>query len=79
MSLVSTAQYAANTAGAMTSSMVLSEGPGGSLVHIDRLVYLAIATNFTVPVLIGLLERRIPDSREQAHPPPLPIAAGGER
>jgi predicted MFS family arabinose efflux permease len=73
MSFQSAVQHLASAAGAITSALVLAEGPGGRLLHVRRLAALSLALTAALPVLLFRVERAI--GRGQGGSP---LVAGGD-
>ncbi len=63
MSAQSAVQHLASAAGAMVGAQALSEGPGGTLVGMDRLAWAAVITAVILPVLVWLVDRRMRRAR----------------
>ncbi len=59
MSFQSAVQHLASAAGAITSALVLAEGPGGRLLHVRRLAALSLALTAALPVLLFRVERAV--------------------
>jgi len=67
MSIQSAIQHGASACGAFTSSQILSELPGGILVGMDRVAFLAIALTLTLPAFLFAVESAV-KRRETALP-----------
>ncbi len=76
MSLQSAVQHTASAAGALGSSALLSDGPGGSIDGIGRVAGLAMGLTVVAPILMIILERMV----RRADPPAAPdqTPAGGK-
>lgn len=59
MSLQSAVQHMAAASGAVISSRLLTELPGGSLVGMSRVATLSISLGLLLPLLLGLCEQRV--------------------
>jgi predicted MFS family arabinose efflux permease len=75
MSFQSAVQHLAAAAGAITSSLVLTEGPGGRLLHIPRLGALSLVFTAALPPLLwvveqGVLRRASPQPADTHRRPP---------
>ena len=73
MSFQSAVQHLSSAGGAIASTLVLAEGPGGRLLHVRRLAALSLALTALFPVLLFRVERAV--GRAQ---PPAPEPAGSE-
>jgi hypothetical protein len=71
MSIQSAIQHGASAAGAFASSQMLSERPGGALVGMERVAFLAIALTLTLPAFLFAVESAV-RRRETAVPLPVP-------
>jgi predicted MFS family arabinose efflux permease len=59
MSIQSAVQHGASAAGAFTSSRMLSELPGGVLVGMDHVAFLAVALTLTLPLFLFAVESAV--------------------
>lgn len=57
MSIQSAAQHAASAMGAFASSHILATGPGGRLVHMNRVAWFTLAMTALLPALLLRVER----------------------
>src|SRR5438067_11415664 len=73
MSIQSAVQHAASAAGAFLSSQMLSELPGGALVGMDRVAFVAICLTVTLPFLLFAVESAV-----RRREPPLAAIATAE-
>jgi len=64
LSLQSSVQHMASAVGAVLGAQILSEGPGGRLVGMDDVAWLAISLAAVLPVIIWMVETRV--QRRQA-------------
>jgi predicted MFS family arabinose efflux permease len=62
MSFQSAVQHLASAAGAIVSSFVLAQTPGGQLLHMPRLAVLSLLLVATFPGLLWLVERAVNQS-----------------
>jgi len=72
MSFQSAVQHLSSAAGAITSTLMLAEGPGGRLLHVRRLAALSLALTAALPPLLFRVERDVTGG--QAAPPAAPEA-----
>ena len=70
MSIQSSVQHAASAAGAFTSSRILSEVPGGALVGMDHVAFLAIGLTLTLPLFLFAVESAV---KRRETPVPLAV------
>ncbi|MGO9066847.1 MAG: MFS transporter [Myxococcaceae bacterium] len=70
MSFQSAVQHLSSAAGAITSALVLAEGPGGRLLHVRRLAALSLVLTAALPSLLLRVERAV--GRGPAPAPPSP-------
>jgi predicted MFS family arabinose efflux permease len=73
MSLQSTAQHVASSAGAIVSARLLSDGPGGRLEGMPAVALLAAALALALPPLLAVIDRAV-RAREAAGPAAAPRA-----
>lgn len=66
MSFQSAVQHLASAAGAIVSSFILAQGPGGQLLHMPRLAVLSLVLVMALPVLLWLVERAVGHNEEAA-------------
>jgi predicted MFS family arabinose efflux permease len=68
MSFQSAVQHLASAAGAITSSLILAEGPGHRLIHVPRLAALSLALTAALPGLLWAVERAVDRAGGPASP-----------
>jgi predicted MFS family arabinose efflux permease len=75
MSFQSAVQHLASAAGAITSSLVLAEGPDGRLLHVPRLAAISLALIIPLPGLLWAVERAVSRGSAGDASPPAPDIA----
>ncbi len=59
MSIQGSVQHLASATGAVMSSLVLAQGPGGAILHMDRLGWVALILALSIPFLVASLQRAL--------------------
>lgn len=66
LSVQSAAQHLASAAGAVLSTRLLSEGPGGRLVGVERVALFTMALALALPLLLPLIQARVLRAEREA-------------